>query len=271
MNEPRVYKNSPATLILIIVLFIILLASITVSAVFDPVIMILMCGFGVLVFLILFLSVTSKAIVSEDEITAQNILGARTLRWTEITGVSGRGSGIKLHNEDTTVSINPQLPGYEEIIEIIGQKRADLFSSQEFSEMRRGLGSYLGFFILALMFIGIGLFYFTIADFSSDSLISILGIGLFMLVFLWMFLASPQSVTIENNNLQIKYFLSEKNFTADEISSVFFTYTRTRNGKRYYVSLNSKDGKNIRFSGLNIGLPVAYLVLKNWHKKYSSG
>lgn len=271
MNEPRVYKNSPATLILIAVFFIILIASITVGAVIDPITMILVGGFGILVFLIVFLRVSSKATLSEDEITSQNILGSRTLRWTEITRAFGSGSGIKLSNEDTTVSINPQLPGYEEIIEIIGQKRADLFSIQEHSEMRRGFGSYLGFFFIFLMFAGIGVLYFTTSNFSSDSLISMGFIALFLLIFLWIFLASPQSVTLENNNLQIKYFLGEKNFSADEIRSVFFTFTRSRRGgKRYYVAISSKNGKNINLSGLNISLPVAYLVLKNWHKKYTN-
>lgn len=271
MNEPRVYKNSPATLILVAVFFIIMIASITVGAVIDPIVMILVGGFGLLVFLIVFLNVSSKATLSEDEITSQNILGARTLRWTEITNASGSGSGIKLNNEDTTVSLNPQLPGYEEIIEIIGQKRADLFSIQEHSEMRRGLGSYLFSFFIFLMFAGIGVFYFSIADFSSDSLFSLGFIALFLIIFLWSFLASPNSLTLENNNLQVKYLLGEKNFSADEIRSVFFTFTRSRRGgKRYYVAISAKNGKNINLSGLNISLPVAYLVLKNWHKKYTN-
>lgn len=271
MNEPRVYKNSSATLMLIAVFFIILIVGITVGAVIDPIVMILMGGFGIVVFLIVFFSVTSKATLSDDEITSQNILGSRTLRWTEIRRASGSGSGIKLSNEDTTVSLNPQLPDYEEIVEIIGQKRADLFSTQEFSEMRRGLGSYFGFFIIILMFAGIGVFYFSTANFSSDSLISMGFIALFLLIYLWGFLASPQSLILENNNLQVKYLLGEKNFSANDVAGVFFTYTRSRRGgKRYYVAITAKDGKQIRVSGLNIGLPVAYLVLKNWHKKYTN-
>jgi hypothetical protein len=271
MNEPRVYKNSPATLILIAVFFIILIISITVGAVIDPIVMILVGAFGMISFLIVFFSVSSKVTISDDEITSQNILSSRTLRWTEITRAAGSGSGIKLHNEDTTVSINPQLPGYEEIIEIIGQKRSDLFSAQEFSEMRRGLGSYLVPFIILLMFAGIGVFYFSTANFSSDSLIAMGFIALFLLLFLWSFLASPQSLTLENNNLQIKYLLGEKNISTDEVAGVFLSFTRSRRGgKRYYVAITSKDGKQNRISGLNIGLPVAYLVLKNWHKKYTN-
>lgn len=271
MNEPRVYKNSPATLILIAVFFIILIVSITVGAVINPIVMVLVGGFGVVVFLIVFFTVSSKAVLSEDEITSQNILGGKTLRWTEITRTSGKGSGIKLHNEDTTVSINPQLPGYEEIIEIIGQKRADLFSDQEFSVFRRGLGSYLGFLSIMLLFVGIGVFYFVEANFSSDSFITMGFIALFLLFFLWMFLASPQSLSLDNNNLQVKYLLGEKNLLANEIAGVFFTYTRSRRGgKRYFVAITAKNGKQIRVSGLNISLPVAYLVLKNWHRKYTN-
>ena len=271
MNEPRVYKNSPATLILIAVFFIILIVSITVGAVINPIVMIFVGGFGLLSFVIVFLSVSSKAMLSEDEITSQNILGSRTLRWTEITRASDSGNGIKLHSEDTTVSLNSQLPGYEEIVDIIGAKRSDLFSAQEFSEMRRGLGSYLLSFIIFLMFAGIGVLYFTTSNFSSDSLISMGFIAFFLFIFLWSFLAGPQSVTLENNNLQIKYLLGEKNFVADEISGVFFTFTRSRRGgKRYYVAINLRNGKNISVSGMNIGLPVVYLVLKNWHKKHSN-
>jgi hypothetical protein len=270
MNEPKVYKNSPATLILVAIFFILLIVGITVGIVIDPIVMILVGGFGMLTFVIVFLSVSSKVTISEDEITSQNILGSRTLRWTEITRASGTGSGIKLHSEDTTVSINPQLPGYEEIVEIIGQKRTDLFLTSEFNEMRRGLGSYLVFLIIVIMFIGIGVLYFYTANFSSDSLLPIAFIALFFFIFLWGFLASPQSLTIENNNLRVKYLLSEKNFQANEIAGVFFTFTRSRRGgKRYYVAITAKDGKQIRVSGLNISLPVAYLVLKNWHRKYT--
>lgn len=267
MNEPRVFKNSAATLILVAFLFVIFVITVTVGAVADPIVMFLVGGVGLLTFLIAFFTVSSKVTISDDEITSQNILGARTLRWTEISRVSGRGNGIKLHSEEVTVSINPQLPGFEEVVEIIGQKRADLFSAQEFSEMRRGIGSYFGFLMIMLLFSGIGLFYYTIADFSSESLLSLAFMALFFIIFLWSFLASPQSLTLENNNLQVKYLLGEKNFSANDITGIFFAFNRTRRGgKRYFVAITAKDGKRISLSGLNIGLPVVYLVLKNWQK-----
>lgn len=272
MNEPRVYKQPLFGIFLsaVMLMFSCGILFFVSEALTDLWFMIPILGLFGIAFLISLFSYTSKVTITDDEITSSYLFIPKTLRWTEINRASGSGSGIKLHSDDTTVSINSRLPGVEEIIETIGQKRADLFSPQEFSEMRRGLGSYLGFFVITLLFGGIGVFYFSIADFSSDSLFSMGFIALFLIFFMGTFLASPQSLTIENNNLQIKYLLGEKNFSANDVSSVFLSHTRTRRGgKQYFISLNSKDGKNIRISGLNIGLPVAYLVLKNWHKKYS--
>lgn len=224
--------------------------------------------FGI-VFLIALISFTSKIVITDDEITSQILFIPKVLKWTEINRVSGSGNSIKLHNEDTTISINPRLPGYEEIIDIIGQKRADLFTTLEYSEMRRGIGSYLSFFLVGLIFVGMMITFFLIADFSSNSFFSAAVVAFFLLIFLVSFLTSPQSLTLENNNLQIKYLFGEKNFLASEIVNFYLAHTRTRKGgKQYFISLVPREGKYIRISGLNIGLPVAYLVLKNWHKKY---
>jgi hypothetical protein len=271
MNEPRVYKQPLfgiflSAMMLIFSCGVIFFVS---ESLIDFWFIIPILGVFGIAFLISLFSYTSKVTITDDEITCAYLFIPKTVRWTEINRASGTGNGIKLHSDDTTISIRSRLPGIEEIIETIGQKRADLFSPQEFSEMRRGLGSYFGFLVIALLFVGIGVLYFSVADFSSDSLLSMAFIAFFLIFFMWTFLASPQSLTIENNNLQIKYLLGEKNFSADEIRSIFFTFTRSRRGgKQYFIALNSKDGKNIRISGLNIGLPVAYLVLKNWHKKY---
>ncbi|HCK65964.1 MAG TPA: hypothetical protein DHW49_06840 [Anaerolineae bacterium] len=273
MNEPRVYKQPLFGIFLsgVMLMFSCGILFFVSEALTDLWFMIPILGLFGIAFLISLFSYTSKVTITDDEITSSYMFIPKTLRWTEINRASGTGSGIKLHSEDVTVSINSRLPGVEEIIETIGQKRADLFSTTEFSEFRRGLGSYFGFFIIFLLFAGIGVFYFSIADFSSESLISMGFIALFLIFFMWTFLASPQSITLENNNLQIKYLLGEKNFLANEIGGFYFSHTRTRRGgKQYYISLNLRDGKNIRISGLNIGLPVAYLVLKNWHKKFAN-
>ncbi|MFN3490736.1 MAG: hypothetical protein ACK40V_00800 [Anaerolineales bacterium] len=273
MNEPRVYKQPLFSVFLLAIMMmfscgVIFFVSNTLA---DLWFIVPILGLFGIAFLISLFSYTSKVTITDDEITSSYLFIPRTLRWTEINRASGTGNGIKLHSEDTTISINSRLPGIEEIIDIIGQKRADLFSPQEFSKMRRGLGSYLSFFVVGILFAGIIIVFFMMGDFSSDSLLAVAMIGFFLVFFMWTFLSSPQSLTIENNNLRVKYLLGEKNFSANDVASIYFAHTRTgRGGKQYYISLNTRDGKNIRIAEVNIGLPVAYLVLKNWHKKYIS-
>jgi hypothetical protein len=278
MNQPRVYKNSPATLIVIVVLFLVLIGGIVFGVGFDSAVFVFPVAlFALIVFGSVFIALSSKVTISEEEITAQNILGAKTLRWTEISRVSGKGYSIKLHNydEDVTVVPNPGLRGYEEIIEFIGRKRPDLFSPQNYGEMKRGLGPFVLMMFVTLLFVGVALaLFFTIIDSPEISFASLMPLLIFVIVVLFfgaMMFSIPRSLTLEGHLLILKYLLSEKTLRADEISFIQLAYTQTRNGKQYYISLQLPNRKSIRLSGLSISLPVAYLVLKNWHKNHTQG
>ena len=266
MNEPRVYKNPPWNFILTAVIFAFIFIGFVISgASGDLTSGIPILGFFAVLFLISAFSMTSKTIISEDEISSQTLLGTKTLRWSEISRVSGRGYGIKLHNFDGDVTVAPssQLPDYEEVIEWIGAKRPDLFTPQEYGEMSRSWLGMLPLPIFGLLAIGFGIFIF--AD-SNDFLFPVFiafGVGV---VFIGMALAAPQSVSIQGNSITVGYLFNQKTLRADEIASVNLSYTKSRNGKNYFVALNPKSGRAIRLSGLTPSLPVAYLVLKNWHK-----
>ncbi|HNE69317.1 MAG TPA: hypothetical protein PLE39_13115, partial [Anaerolineales bacterium] len=128
MNEPRVYKHSPIQFIILIVVmgfvFVAMFFNLdwnTPSILFPISLIILIAVAGLA-------AATQKTILSDDEISSQSLFGMKTLRWSEITRVSGRGYVIKLHNfdGDVTVAPSPNLPRYEEVIEIIGNKRPDL-------------------------------------------------------------------------------------------------------------------------------------------------
>lgn len=277
MNEPRIYKHSPFGFIVIILLFGGMLAFFFVSLGQDePIFFIpILLLFGLVGFVSL-LQVFVRTIISDDEITSRTILGTKTLRWSEISRVSGRGYGIKLHNldEDVTIAPSPQLSGYEEIVEWIGTKRPDLFNPQEYSEMKRGWGFVFGLLLLGLVGLGI-VGVFVMQSFSSPDTAALfaplLVLGVMLLVFFWMILSIPQSLTLEGNALTLKYLFSTKTLRADEIASVFFGYTRTRNGKQYYISLQLANRRQVRVSGLGLSMPVAYHVLKNWHRKNTFG
>ena len=274
MTEPRVYKHSPMIAVVFSLLFVGLIVFLSFGFTDGDLLTIaVMFLLFVFIFGIVIFTYSSKVLISDDEISSQNILGMKTLRWTEIHRVSGRGYNIKLHNfdEDVTVSPSPQLPHYEEIVEWIGRKRPDLFSPQEFNEMNRGAGFLIGLSVFgAAVVAGIAFLAFQTADFSDVNLIYVALILLVVLLFVFYRLAVsvPMSLTFEGNTLILRYLIGQKTLLADEINFIQLTYSQSRNGKIYFVLVTLTNGKRIRLMGLNPNLPTAYLVLKNWHRSH---
>lgn len=274
MNEPRVYKTSPVLLVVILLMFVFAIGGVvyaleTSSAIFVAP----FAALGLLLFAGLAAMQISKVTISNDEISAQNLLGAKTLRWTEIARVSGSGYRIKLHNydDDVRLSPSPHLPRYEEIVEFIGLKRPDLFTAQEYGEMKRGFGAFAGALVFGIIFAGVMAGFLVSADFSIDSIVPLAIFGFLLLALAGSALASPQALALEGGALRLKYLLNEKVLSADEIGAVQFLYTQTRNGKHYFIALYLTSRKTIRIPSLTVGLPVGYLVLKNWHRDQTQG
>jgi hypothetical protein len=267
MNEPRVYKNFPFLFIFMLLIFGLLFTGLVFSMGRETWYIMLPFGlaFG-LIFMIAIFSMTSKTIISDDEISTQNLLGTKTLRWSEINQVSGRGYDIKLQDIDRAVTVapNPQLPGYHEVIEWIGLKRPDLFNPQDYSELSKSWFSTIFPAIVGLIFMGAGVFGYTLENKTFFPFLIFAVIGL---VFLGISLASPQALSLQGSSMMIGYLFNQKTLLAHEISSVQLRYFQTRSGKLYFIALQLVNGKTIRISGFRPSLPVAYLVLKNWHAK----
>lgn len=275
-NEPRVYRQSSLQVILMIVAFSVLGIGLVISMAFVE-FQYLLLALGVLgvTFTIALYSQTLKTIISDSEISTQSLLGVKSLRWTEISRVSGGGNGIKLHNFDGDVTLAPstQLPGYEEIVETIGSKRPDLFDPLEYKEMKKSWPAWATIVIFAIFFIGMILgFIFAFINTPNSSAALFLPAGMssiLLIVFLGVILSAPQAVTLNGNSLLLTYLFKEKTVLADEVSSVSLSFIQTRNGKNYFVQLNQQNKKTLKISSLGPGLPILYLVLKNWHAKNS--
>jgi hypothetical protein len=277
LNEPRRYGHSPIQIGLAVLVFGLLGVGLLLTlGKSDFPFSILFAGFYGIVFLIVLYSMTTKAVISDNEISAQTILGAKTLSWGEISRVSGRGYGIKLHNfdGDVTVAPSPQLPHYEEIVDWIGVKRPDLFNPLEYAEMKKGWSQWAVLVSFALVFVGM-LIGFGISFLRTPQTPEVLFVPMFFVViiavvFLGMMFSSPQSLALNGKTMLLKYLFSEKTLLADEVASVDLRFTQTRNGKNYFILLTQPNRKSVRISGLSPSLPIAYLVLKNWHKKNTS-
>lgn len=273
MNEPRVYKHSPFQFVVLILMFGFILVAMFFNMDLGDGSMLIPVAILLLVVIISITSLTQKTIISEDEISSQSLLGTKTLRWSEINRVSGRGYSIKLHNLDGDITVvpSPNLPGYEEVVESIGNKRPDLFNPREYDELKSGSFPLLAGLIFTVLFVGIfvgfGLLLYNSPDAAPVMIAPLIIFLVIIAVFVGMMFFRPRSLVLDGRSMSIKYFLSEKTLLADEIQSVQFTFQRSRNGKIYFVLLHLVNRKSVRISGLNPSLPVVYLVLKNWHKQ----
>lgn len=273
MNEPRVYKHSPFQFVVLILMFGFILVAMFFNMDLGDGSMLIPVAILLLVVIISITSLTQKTIISEDEISSQSLLGTKTLRWSEINRVSGRGYSIKLHNLDGDITVvpSPNLPGYEEVVESIGNKRPDLFNPREYDELKSGSFPLLAGLIFTVLFVGMfagfGLLLYNSPDAAPVMIAPLIIFLVIIAVFVGMMFFRPRSLVLDGRSMSIKYFLSEKTLLADEIQSVQFTFQRSRNGKIYFVLLHLVNRKSVRISGLNPSLPVVYLVLKNWHKQ----
>lgn len=271
INEPRTYRHSPFQLVMLFLIFGILAVGLFVSwdgADYTP--MLPMAAVFALVFLFSLHSLTIKTTISDDEISTQSILGTRSLKWSEINRVSGRGHSIKLHNFDGDVTVAPslQLSGYSEVVEWIGAKRPDLFSPQDYSEMSRSWYGYILLAVIALFVVGTGIFLLTQA--GSTGVVIFLFFFILALFIAYVTFSMPNSLNIEGDTLFIKYFFSEKSIRAHEVTSINLNYRQTRNGKNYFVGVDLTNKRYTRISGIGPNLPVVFLVLRNWHKKHTT-
>lgn len=275
MNEPRVYKHSTPLLIAIAVMIALIFAVLSFGDEWNIMTGLTPLSLFVLIIAIVVITMTQKTIISEDEISSQSLFGLKTLRWTEINRISGRGYTIKLHNfdGDVTVTPSPNLPRYEEVVEIIGKKRPDLFNPQEHNELPGGMFLLIPGVIVLILFIGaflgIGVKIFQSPDSSVVMLAPLFILFLIIAAFAGMAFFQPRSVMLDGSSMTIKYFLREKTLPADEIQSVQFAFQSTRNGKNYFVLLHLANRKTVRISGLKLSVPIVYHILKNWHRNNS--
>jgi len=271
INEPRTYRHATLQFILVMALFVVFSISFSiVISNFGDVFLILFVILLGIILLIMLYSMTQKITISDDGISSRTFLGEKYLRWSEVSRVSGRGYGIKLHNFDGDVAVapSPQLPGYEEIVEWIGIKRPDLFNPMEYDKMPRSWLITIIVLAASPIFIWCG-FYLsrdTKSVFIFQWVIPILGV-----LFIGYLLTSPQSVTIQGNAIVIGYLFSQKTLLADEIISVELRFSESnKRGKSYFILLTQTNKKTESISELSPSLPIVYLVLKNWHGKNSA-
>jgi len=210
---------------------------------------------------------TSSVKISNDEITTTRLLGSKSLRWSELGRTSTRGQALRLHNqdEDLILSIDSQLDGYVEILDIIFNRRPDLLDKSDDNAM--SISGLVSIFTLGLglFMIAIPVFLFFVIE-EVDSIFSLFFFAVGMIVIV-VWLLSPKSLALESKNLIIGYFFKEVSHSADDINSISLEKRNTKNGYIYFAQINLTSGRKIKLPTFKQGAPLTYQILKRWHKK----
>lgn len=269
LSEPRTYRYSIIRLVLLIVLLL-MLGIVPFMILGGDMFLYQLITFAFLlpIMLLSIYSLTRSTTISNESISTRSLFGERTLGWNEIESVSGRGNGIKLHNRDgdVTVAPSPHLPGYPEVIELIGAKRPDLFSPANYRVMSRNWLSSLLFLAVGALFIGVGIYLYLTSD---DTMMSLLSVGFFGLIVLVFIFTSVISLTLDGPQLTIRYLLTRNVLNVAEVRSIGLGVMQTRSGKSYSIILVAAPNRMFKLSELGPSLPIVYLVLKNWAKGQS--
>jgi len=214
------------------------------------------------------LYVTSRVEISDEKIVTHGLLGSKSLKWFEIDHVSVRRQALRLHNhdEDVILSLDSQLEGYIEILDVIFKKRSDLFDVSETNVFSRSMGTNILVIGFGLMVIFLSALFFVVQgqDINWFFALVFLGLGLYIIVSWFL---SPLSMVLENQKLFVKYLFREISYKVSDINSITLEKRRTRDGYVYFVQVGIKKDKPLKLSGFKQGSALTYQILKRWHEK----
>jgi hypothetical protein len=275
LNEPRIYRYSTLRLVLLLILLLILGIGpfMIVGSDYSLYALIGFAFIGLIMVISIF-SLTRSTTITNDGISVRSLLGERSLAWSEIDSVSGRGNTIKLHNRDgdVTVAPSPQLPGYAEVIETIGAKRPDLFNPASYSVMSRNWLGGLLFLVIGMMLIGIGIFLYLDAGqvyfdpSRMETMMPVIFLAVVVVAFVAAIFMSVLSLRLDGSSLTVRYLLSQTVLKPEEVRAIGLDVRQTRSGRSYAIFMFTDRNRTIRFSGIGPSLPIVYLVLKNWQQ-----
>lgn len=204
------------------------------------------------------LNFTSYLRISNEKIIVRKLFSEKSLEWNEIARASASGTSLLLHNHDNTIKliVSSKLREYSEILEFIFKKRFDLFKKDEKILTR---GRWHGLFVLAnIAMFSVGIIF--LSDFISRMLLCLM---IVLAVFFW--LRSPQSIVLETDSLTVTYLFREVNCPARWIDSI--TLENRWGGENYFVQIALRTGKSIDLSTFLHGGILNYPSIKRWYKK----
>ncbi|MGE5641609.1 MAG: hypothetical protein ACM3Y8_01240 [Byssovorax cruenta] len=247
------------------------------------------------------LSVSSKVEVKETGIRTSSLLKSAEIQWNEIASIKPNAMQKKLElisNTGHSVKVSTQVKGYAAIVELLRQKRPDLFAGTATAPIQQSVfpaSVEQSPFLNSNPSVPTPLLTETKA--FEKSFLRVYGL-LFLLIpmlflFVWLALASPEartaslvtaavcvllmlipflqvsSIKVEPNKLTVETFFEQKEWNARQIKEIKIQAVRGRYGRvTNFVYIVPTEGKKYPLSGFSEGEEIIYGYLMNWWNAY---
>jgi hypothetical protein len=249
-------------------------------------------------------SASSKVEVKETGLRASGLFGGSEIQWNEIAKVQANPMKRKLElvsNTGKSVKVSTQVKGYPVIVELLRQKRPDLFgevgssptqgnilaerpaeqpalqkaensgSVPTFTETKTFTKSFFRQYALCLVMVPVALLmvWLGLADpeLKTASFISAAFCILVMIVPFF----QVSAIKVEPNKLTLETFFEEKELSAHQIKEIKMQSVRGRYGRvTNFVNIIPVEGKKYPLGGFSDGEEILYGFLTNWWNTYQS-
>jgi hypothetical protein len=244
------------------------------------------------------LSASSKVEVTQVGIRASAWLRSSAIQWDEIVQVRSDSFKRKLElrsRTGMTVNVSTQVKGYPVIVELLRQKRPDLFGEGTPAPAVHLSGSNTLESVVTpnpgLSFTGTKTFKKSVLKQYTLSL----GVIPLILLMVWLGMASPElrtasfisagfcllvmvvpffqvsAVKLEPNKLTIESFFEENEFSARQIKEIRMQSVTGRYGRvTNFINVIPAEGKKYPLGGFQEGDELVYGFLMNWWNQYQN-
>jgi hypothetical protein len=237
-----------------------------------------------------------KVQITETGVRTYGMFDTTEAQWNELVQMKSNPMKRRLELSKANgemVGVSTQVSGYPRIVEILRQKRPDLFTAASPSAQPTAFGistegtvapnreptftgvrtfkknwfAQYGVFLLMSPFclFGVGL----LATYEDKFVgVGIGGVGVFFIV---MSLFSVHQVKVEPNKISTESFFTQKEYAANQIKEIRMKTVRSRHGiATNLVSIEPVEGGAISLGGFPDGDEVIYGVLQDWWETYKN-
>jgi hypothetical protein len=245
------------------------------------------------------IAMSPKVEITEAGIRASGLFSSSEAKWNEIKSMKSSGMKQRLElvkSNGQIVKVSSQVSGYPRVVEILRQKRPDLFglaasagqgniaagygqapsgsygsavSAPAFSGVKKFEKSLFKQYGAYVLIIPLCLLAAWVAYAEPENRIgaSIVAIGCIVVMILQLFQVS--AIKVEPNRLTIETLFEQKALSAREIKDIKMQSVRGRYGRvTNFVVVVPAEGKKYSLIGFSVGEEVMYGFLTNWWNAY---